>query len=182
MTVEGTNDPVDAAVRIRRASAADAAALAALAEWTFRDTYAAYNTAADMEAHVSAHFTVPVIEQELRDARCTYLVAEGDGAFRGFAQLVDGTTPACVRGPAPLEVGRFYVDRPWHGTGLAARLMDACVAEACARGASSLWLGVWERNPRAIRFYEKFGFADVGVQDFHLGADVQADRVLERML
>jgi ribosomal protein S18 acetylase RimI-like enzyme len=81
-----------------------------------------------------------------------------------------------------VEIVRFYVDRAWRGTGLAAALMDAAAEEARGRGARSLWLGVWERNPRAIRFYEKCGFRDVGSQDFVLGSDVQRDRVMARHL
>ena len=56
--------------------------------------------------------------------------------------------------------------------------MDAAVEAAAARGARTLWLGVWERNARAIAFYAKCGFADVGAQPFTLGADVQTDRVM----
>jgi ribosomal protein S18 acetylase RimI-like enzyme len=81
-----------------------------------------------------------------------------------------------------MEVVRFYVDRPWHGRGVAHQLMAAAADAAQAAGARTLWLGVWERNPRAIAFYRKCGFEDVGTQIFVLGADHQQDLVLARSL
>ena len=79
-----------------------------------------------------------------------------------------------------MEIQRFYVDHAWHGQGVARQLMAACVATARARGGATVWLGVWERNARAIRFYTKHGFTDVGTHDFLLGSDRQTDRVMSR--
>jgi len=79
-------------------------------------------------------------------------------------------------------VVRFCVDRPWHGRGLAQTLMAATADTARAAGGSTLWLGVWERNGRAIAFYRKCGFEDVGTHSFVLGDDHQRDRVLVRRL
>lgn len=85
-------------------------------------------------------------------------------------------------GPAPLELKRLYVARAWHGRGVAQALMNAVLDAARARGAKTLWLGVWERNPRAVAFYEKYGFTRVGEHSFILGSDVQTDWVLARPL
>jgi len=67
-----------------------------------------------------------------------------------------------------------------HGRGLARMLMTRVEAEARARKAGTLWLGVWERNGRARAFYRKCGFTDAGSQGFRLGTDPQTDRVLVR--
>ena len=88
----------------------------------------------------------------------------------------------CVTSPRPIELWRFYVDREWHGRGIAGRLMKTILEEAAGTSAAAVWLGVWERNPRAIAFYRKSGFTDVGAHEFHLGADVQTDRVMVRDL
>jgi GNAT superfamily N-acetyltransferase len=105
-------------------------------------------------------------------------VMESGGALAAYAQVRQIPAPACVTGEAPVELGRFYVDRPWHGRGLAQRLMAAVHEAARELGGRTLWLGVWEHNPRAIAFYEKCGFHDVGAQDFLLGADLQSDRIM----
>jgi ribosomal protein S18 acetylase RimI-like enzyme len=79
---------------------------------------------------------------------------------------------------APVELVRFYVVRDWHGRGVAQRLMDACVAEARRRGGRTLWLAVWQENPRAIAFYRKAGFRLAGTTTFRLGSQVQDDDVM----
>ena len=95
-----------------------------------------------------------------------------------YAQLRADHVPDCVTGPNPIELWRFYVDREWHGRGIARPLMDRVKAAARERGAKTLWLGVWERNDRARAFYAKCGFADVGEHIFLFGTDPQTDRVM----
>jgi len=74
------------------------------------------------------------------------------------------------------------VDHAWHGRGIAQRLMQATIDEAAAAGATTVWLGVWEHNARAIAFYGKHGFVDVGSHEFLVGSDPQTDRVMVRNL
>jgi diamine N-acetyltransferase len=169
-------------VLIRPAVVPDAPWLATLAERTFRETYAAHNTPEDMERYVAEHFGPERQTAELRAERMITLVAEVDEQAAGYAQLGRGAAPPAVSGPEPMEVIRFYVDRPWHGRGLAYQLMAAAEDRARAGGARTLWLGVWERNPRAIAFYRKCGFTDVGTQTFVLGSDRQRDLVLAKSL
>jgi diamine N-acetyltransferase len=181
-TVPRARRAAEVTLAIRMATVADAPWLAALAERTFRETYTAHNTPEDMEQYVAGHFGPALQAVELRDPRMITLVAEHDGRAAGYAQIARGAAPAAVTGPAPMEVVRFYVDRPWHGRGIAQTLMAAVVDAASAEGARTLWLGVWERNERAIAFYRKSGFVDVGTQVFVLGADQQRDLVLARPL
>jgi diamine N-acetyltransferase len=95
-----------------------------------------------------------------------------------YAQLRPGAPSCAPAAPSPQELWRFYVERAHHGTGLAQALMDAVVRTAQDRGAKTLWLGVWEHNPRAQAFYRKCGFSDIGTHQFRLGTDLQTDRVM----
>lgn len=165
-------------MRIRRGSPEDAAALAELAARTFTDTYADFNTAEDMRVHLERSFGVDQQTRELDDPGMITVLAESPGGLVGFAQVRRGDAPPCVEGEDAVEVYRFYVDRGAHGTGLAARLMDGAKAAARDLGGRHLWLGVWERNPRAIAFYRKSGFSDAGTTWFQLGSDRQTDRVM----
>ncbi len=97
----------------------------------------------------------------------TLLAIDDGGSFAGFAQLQAERAPACVATHKPVELKRFYVDKPWQGRGLARELMAAVEREARARGARELWLGVWERNERAQAFYRKCGFRAGGNADLH---------------
>jgi ribosomal protein S18 acetylase RimI-like enzyme len=173
----------DHSVTIRSATPTDAAALAAFGERTFRETFGTDNRPEDVEVYVRATYSAECQGAEIADPDRVTFVAESEGVIAAFAQLrANGDPPGCVAGPAPVELLRFYVDRPWQGRGVAHTLMDKVVAAARSRGAHTLWLGVWERNPRAITFYEKHGFRDVGCVPFKLGGDDQTDRVMARAL
>lgn len=163
---------------IRRATVADAATLAKLGAETFTTSFGEQNTPENVAKHLATAFGVEIQQREIADPAITYLIAEQDGHIAGYAQVRDGTAPAQVTGPAPVEVRRFYVVHAFHGTGIAQALMDSCAEEARTRGGRTLWLSVWSVNPRAIRFYTKWGFQDVGALVFMLGDDAQEDRLL----
>jgi diamine N-acetyltransferase len=167
---------------VRRGVAADAVALAALAARTFTDAFGADNRPEDLTLHLARSYGEEQQRAELTNPGMTTFVAESDRRLIGFAQLREGSAPASVREKKPVELMRFYVAKEWHGRGLAQQLMQAAISDAERRGGTALWLGVWEKNPRAIAFYSKVGFRDVGSQVFVVGTDPQTDRVLIRVL
>jgi diamine N-acetyltransferase len=166
------------AFQLRRAAKSDAAALAEFAARIFSDTFAAENRPEDMEVHLADRFGVRQQTDELIHPEIITIVAEEDGHLIAYTQVRLIEPPDCVTGEAPVELGRFYVDRPWQGRGLAQRLMAAAQDAGRELGGRTFWLSVWERNPRAIAFYEKCGFRDVGAREFWLGTDPQSDRVM----
>ncbi|MBK7259506.1 MAG: GNAT family N-acetyltransferase [Ignavibacteriae bacterium] len=167
---------------IRQAVPSDASALAVLAERTFRDTFEAMNSADDMARHCSLTYGEAQQLAEISYPAMHTLVCEENGHLIAFAQLRWDHAPACVVGKQPGEIQRLYVDRPWHGKGIAQQLMAACLRELEARACDVVWLGVWERNWRAQAFYRKFGFTEVGDHVFMLGSDAQRDLILVRPL
>jgi ribosomal protein S18 acetylase RimI-like enzyme len=167
---------------IRRASRADAGRLAEFAARTFSETYAAFNDPADMSSHLAAKYSEAKQAAEIADPGGTYLLAELDGRLVGYALVVGNRAPDGMALPAPVEVVRFYVASDWHGRGVAQSLMAACIAEGRRRGGGTLWLGVWQENPRAIAFYLKAGFRIVGTTSFRLGSQVQDDHVMAMAL
>jgi ribosomal protein S18 acetylase RimI-like enzyme len=167
---------------IRRASARDARALAALAERTFREAFAPLNTPEDMDLHCARSYGESLQAREIADRTMETFVAVANEELVAYGQLRWGHGPPCVRGVRPVEIQRFYVDSQRHGKGLAQAFMAALLERARAAGADVVWLGVWERNPRAIAFYAKAGFTEAGEQVFTLGNDPQRDLVLTRQL
>ncbi|MGE0352839.1 MAG: GNAT family N-acetyltransferase [Gemmatimonadales bacterium] len=165
---------------IRPGAPADAAALAEFAARTFADAFGPDNAPENLALFLRNTYNPGRQGAELADPAVATLLVEAGRVLAGYAQVKEGRPPACVTGADPIELWRFYVDRPWHGKGLAQRLMDAVVMEARRRNAATLWLGVWEKNPRARRFYAKCGFSDIGSQTFFLGREPQTDRVMVR--
>ena len=198
MTNTAADDRPDGALAIRNATAADAEALSAFAMKVFHDTFAPDNDPMDMHVYLSDAFTPEKQAAEIADASCVCLIAEVGETLAGYAllrleafnQRKPGELPAELRVKQPVEqpldqpveLQRFYLDRAWHGRGVAPQLMAACIDTARAHGGATMWLGVWERNARAIRFYQKHGFADIGSQVFLLGTDLQTDRVMSRSI
>lgn len=183
MTTTHDAAPRFAEPRVRALSAADAARYSAFAERLFRETYVDGYEPADIEAYVAESFSVAKQASEIREPGGRVLVIEDDrNGLLGFAHLRQTPAPPALAGRFPLEVARFYVDRPWHGRGLARVLMTACIAEARSRGADALWLLVYQDNARAIAFYEKSGFERAGSQPFKLGRRVDQDWVMVRVI
>ncbi len=165
---------------IRRANRSDAKELAQLAEGTFRDTFAATNTVEDLDLHCRTSYTETIQAAEILSSTTITLLCEHECALIGFAQMRWEGVEDCVMGKSPGEVHRLYVLSAWHGKGVAQDLMNACIDEMRARGSDVVWLGVWERNPRAMSFYRKFGFVEVGDHVFKVGSDPQRDIIMER--
>jgi len=161
------------------ADARDDDLLARLGAQTFRDTFAPDNTPQDMAAYLAKSFGPERQAAELADPGTTFLIAESAGETVGYARLKLGPAPACIVGERPAEIARLYAVAGWIGRGVGAALMRACLERAERLMCDVVWLDVWEKNPRAIAFYRRWGFVEVGTQDFVLGSDVQHDLLMQ---
>jgi len=99
---------------------------------------------------------------DLEDPQQAWFLAEAAGAILGFAALQKEEAPTCVKGSESIEFGRLYVRREWHGRGPGSALLEASLEEARRRGARTCWLLAWARNLRALAFYRRAGFVEVG--------------------
>lgn len=163
---------------IRRAALTDAAALAAFSESTFRETFSADNSQDNVDLHCTQNFGVEIQSREIADPQWITLLAEIGDNLVGFAQLRLMHTSSVVPGVRPAELHRIYVASEWHGRGVANTLMRDVIAVAAQSGSDCIWLGVWERNLKAIAFYRKHAFCIVGDHSFMLGQERQRDLIL----
>jgi ribosomal protein S18 acetylase RimI-like enzyme len=156
--------------------------VAELGRRTFAAQFGPDNDPEDMAAYLAEAFAVERIADELADAANTFLVAQGaaTGRLCGYLKLRRGHTEPCVLGAGPIELERIYVDQSAIGSGLGSRLMEAALAEAANGGFGTIWLGVWEYNPRAVAFYERWGFSRVGEHTFVVGESEQTDWIMQR--
>lgn len=170
-------------VHVTRATPADAVRLSTFGRRVFYAAFVAGNDPAELEAYVASAYTPEAQARELADASVTTLLAQNPGGdLLAFAQVRAADVPECVDDETAVELWRFYVDQAWHGRGVARTLMDAACDEARARGARTVWLGVWEHNPRAKAFYAKCGFAPVGTHVFVFGREDQTDEIWQKSL
>jgi ribosomal protein S18 acetylase RimI-like enzyme len=173
---------------VRAVDLAEAAPLAAFAAALFRQAYGATHPEPVLSEYLAKAFSVTRTAQTIADPASTVLVIESvDGAWAGYAELHEGAPVAPgtkldvpLLGTAPLEIVRFYVDRQWHGRGVAHALMESCDVVARERGCDVLWLQAWQEAAQAVRFYRKVGFGIHGTAVFMFGKRADADFILVR--
>ncbi len=171
-------------IQIRPATPDDAQPLTDLAYTTFWDAFHAHpkNAPDDLADYMAKAFNVEQIALELADEKSIFLIAEIDGAMAGYAKLVVDHIEPGVTANRPIELNRLYSRQEYFGKGVGQTLMDACFLRARELGHDVMWLGVWEYNPRAQRFYRKNGFRVVGKHIFQLGSDPQTDLLMQKEL
>ncbi|MBN9605262.1 MAG: GNAT family N-acetyltransferase [Actinomycetales bacterium] len=174
-------------VVIRRALAAEAPDLAAIAALTFPLACPPSTTAEAIREFIDTHLSAAAFARYLVDPSRMLFVADDAGRLLGYTMLVAGEpadpdVAAAITARPTIELSKCYAHPDAHGTGLAGELVAASVAEARAAGAAGVWLGVNQENARANRFYEKQGFALVGEKHFLVGDELHDDFVRELVL
>ena len=172
-------DPME--VSFREGAEKDAQGLARLGHGAFEAAFGAHNSPKDMEDYLRAAFTTDQLLAEIRDPRASFLLACERNELLGFAKLIASPAPECVTesGPA-VELERLYIDKDKTGQGVGSTLLESAIRFAARKAFNAVWLGVWEHNDGAIRFYERHGFRAVGTKRFNLGSDLQTDIIMER--
>lgn len=166
-------------VIIRPASPLDLAALQAIGRKTFAETFAASNSEENLAAYLEEGFSEDKLGAELRNENSQFYFALQKENVIGYLKVNWGDAQSENQDPNALEIERIYVLQQYHGTQVGALLYQQALAIANARKAPYIWLGVWEENPRAIRFYQKQGFVEFGEHIFQLGDDAQRDVLMK---
>jgi len=169
---------------IRRAIPEDAKLLTDLAYTTFWDAFSHHpkNAPDDLNHYMRQAFNQEQINAELSDANNIFLIAEIEGGAAGYSKIIIDNIEPGITAERPVELSRLYSHQKHLGHGVGQMLMDACFEHARIEDRDVMWLGVWEYNPRAQRFYEKNGFRAVGSHVFQLGKDAQTDLLMQREL
>lgn len=169
-------------IRIRPADHRDVALLCALGRKTFSDTFESFNTAEDMKLYLEKNFSEEQLEKEMQEAGAVFFLAWDDEKAVGYAKVRKGDAPPELLHMKAFEIERVYADREYLGKHVGKSLLTACMDHARQTGYDTVWLGVWEHNPRAIAFYEKWGFEKFGEHEFVLGTDVQTDWLMMKKI
>ncbi len=165
---------------IRRATSDDDSLIADIGARTFETAFGADNRLDDMEQYLSMNFSKTYIRAQLSDPSSIFLLAYEDCKAVGYVMLCVSKKPISVTGTKPIELVRLYIEEEIIGKGYGSALMSSCLEEAEKNGHRTIWLGVWQKNLRAIMFYEKWEFTKVGTKEFILGSDLQHDYIMAR--
>jgi ribosomal protein S18 acetylase RimI-like enzyme len=167
---------------IRPATIEDAFLIADISHETFRETFACSNTPQDMDKFLLEQFTKGKLMLEVGAAGNEFYLATEGNTIAGYVKLRDAQKPAVLRDCPALEIARIYCCQNMQGKGIGKMLMQKSIDVALSKNKKAVWLGVWEKNFRAIAFYEKWGFEKIGETDFLLGDDLQNDWLMKKMI
>ncbi len=162
-------------MQARIASIEDRDLLVDLGRRTFFETFVGTCSDEDMDLFLATSYSPEKVEAELKDPLSRFLILEDLHGPLGFTRI-QGDTPDRV------ELVRFYMEQRAIGTGAAHILMEGTLELARGLGYSQVYLGVWEKNFRAQKFYMKWGFLKTGEKIFMVGTDPQVDWYYEREL
>ena len=182
MTSSSKNSAASKDFTTRPATLDDVNVLLEIGAKTFHDTFAEFNTEEDMKLYLEKTFTADQVKKDILDPSTTFLLAYDRHVVVGYAKLREGKKPAESNEEAGIEIERIYSRKDYLGKNVGKTLLQACFAIAQQRGYNVVWLGVWEHNPRAIAFYEKWGFEKFGSHPFLLGKDLQTDLLMKKRL
>ena len=168
--------------RVRIATPTDAAMIADMSRRTFYDSFAKDNTKEDMDKFMNEQFTPELLMAEVGAPGNIFIIAEHDGKPAGYARLRENNNPPELRGMDTIEIARIYAETAMIGKGIGKALMEKSIAVAKERKKQLIWLGVWEKNFRAIEFYTGWVFKKFSDHVFVLGSDVQTDWLMKKEL
>ncbi|RKR83488.1 hypothetical protein BDD43_3697 [Mucilaginibacter gracilis] len=167
---------------IRKVNATEADALLQLSKKTFFDAFAAINNANDMEAYAAVSFTHQKIEMELNTPGSAFYFAVYNNEVVGYVKLNTGDAQTEFQDSYGFEIERIYILAKHQGKGFGEQLINYAIATAKREAYKYIWLGVFEKNVNAIRFYERHGFSRFSDHYFMLGTDKQKDVLMKKEL
>ncbi|TSJ47982.1 GNAT family N-acetyltransferase [Fluviicola chungangensis] len=167
---------------IRKATGQDVEELAAIGKQTFAETFSSQNSEENMNAYLESGFSIQKLEAELADPDTDFYFAELNGKTIGYLKVNTGNSQTELKDKNALEIERIYVLKKFHGKKVGQILFEKAIELASEKNLEYVWLGVWEQNPRAIRFYEKNGLEAFDKHIFKLGNDEQIDIMMRRKI
>lgn len=155
-------------------------ALQQISRQTFFETFSAVNTEENMRKYLEEAYSAEKLMAELNDPHTRFYFAKDGEEVVGYLKLNAAASQTELKDKQALEIERIYVLAGWQGKQVGKLLYDKAIEVAKEMEAAYVWLGVWEENHKAIRFYERNGFVAFDKHIFRLGDDEQTDIMMKR--
>lgn len=149
---------------------------------TYSETFGALNTEDNLKEYLDRAFNIDTLREELMNDESRFFFLYIDNDLGGYLKLNEYMAQTDINDPESIELERIYVMREFQGSGSGSFLMKKAIDLAIEGSKKYIWLGVWEKNAKALSFYEKKGFYQIGQHSFVMGDDEQTDFVLRKDL
>jgi ribosomal protein S18 acetylase RimI-like enzyme len=169
-------------IKIRKATLSDLEAIQKISTQTFIETFAAVNTPENIANYVKDSFNSEQLTSELNNVNSQFYLATSGNEILGYLKINFGDAQTETITKNALEVHRIYVSQAFHGKNVGQLLLDEVKKIAQHTGVDYIWLGVWEENHRALRFYTKNGFVEFDKHVFTLGNEEQTDLLMRLII
>lgn len=166
-------------IQLTRLTTADVCELQALSKATFSEAFASSNTEENMKDYFATSLSQERLKEEINHPGSEFYFAKLDGRDIGYLKINFAGAQTVQKHTNSLEVERIYVLQAFHGQKVGQLLLDKAIEIAQEHNLNYIWLGVWEHNLKAIRFYEKNGFTRFATHPFQLGDDIQTDLLMK---
>ncbi len=166
--------------QILRASANDAEKLQKIAQRTFFETFEAVNSAENMQFYLTNNFSLEKLTLELQCSQSEFYFLQCNNEILAYLKINFGEAQVEKMLDNAAEIERLYVLKDFQGKNIGNLLMEKAFQSAAVNNCRCVWLGVWEHNVKAIRFYQKLGFVEFDKHLFVLGDDKQTDILMKK--
>jgi ribosomal protein S18 acetylase RimI-like enzyme len=162
-------------IQIRKVVSSEIAELRDISVRTFFETFSEQNSASDMQNYLDSSLSLKQLSDELVDENSEFYFAIYENEVIGYLKINHGQAQTELKDQSSLEIERIYVLKEFQGKAVGQLLYERALQIANQMEVDYVWLGVWEKNPRAIAFYKKNGFVEFDKHIFRLGEDDQTD-------
>ena len=168
--------------KITRVTIDELKELQSIGKQTFFETFAENNTAENIQQYLEEAFSLERLENECKSEDSEFYFVWWHTKIVGYLKLNTGMSQTELKDEKAIEIERIYVLKEFHGKKIGQIVYDWAHTIALQKNANYIWLGVWEKNERAIRFYEKNGFVAFDQHIFRVGEEEQTDLMMKKVL
>ena len=167
---------------IRQCLLSDVEILREIGLETFDETFRPMNSPETMDRYLIESFSLEKLTQEVGNTYCNFYFIYSDSKLAGYLKINYAPAQSDINDSESVEVERIYVRKEHKGKGLGKVLMEYAFQQAIQNKKAYVWLGVWEKNVKAITFYEKMGFKEAGQHSFRIGNELQSDLIMKKIV
>jgi ribosomal protein S18 acetylase RimI-like enzyme len=166
-------------IEIKKATILDLDSIQKISTQTFTETFAAVNTPENITDYIKNSLNLEQLTAELNNTNSQFYIAYSNSEVVGYLKINFGDAQTETINENALEVQRIYVLQNFHGKNIGQLLLEEVKKIAQTTGVDYIWLGVWEENHKALRFYTKNEFVVFDKHVFMMGNDEQTDLLMQ---